>query len=760
MPDAPTAYGGATSKLTFDDYIVDLHGATHLDGGRTAPFSCTLRRAADDAIIWRLLGIAQRHNGQRWATAAEAKITETDARSCQIILSSDGGAPAIDVDLRVEEGLLSLEATARDDEIRWLAADLQAAPDEHYMGFGERFDALDQRGKEVDLWVVNGAQVGRTYKPVPFFQSTAGYGLHIDTDVRCVVRVATVDDPQVVSIRNAAPSLSLTVIPGDTPAEILSRYTAIAGRPAVPPPWVFGPWKSRDWKAEDQSTVYEDVDRQRELELPATVKLIDARWERESHTFRFDEEKYPDAEGMIRHIHDLGYRLVLWISPWIVADDDPEGPFAYCAERGFLIKDADGEVYVHRLGNSPTFFGSCFDFTNPEALAWWQENIRRLVRMGVSGFKTDFGEQVPTDAVFYDGSRGHEMHNIFPRLYNEATYEAMQEVRPGVLLARSAWHGSQGHSAIWAGDQTADFAPASGLPSVIIAGQSAGLSGFPYWASDVGGYFGVPTDDTFMRWSQFGAFSPIMQIHGAGPREPWLFSEQTLHVYRRFARLHTDLFPYIYTYAHEASRSGLPIMRALALEFPDDPQVWSDMGQHQYCFGSELLVAPVYYGFSRFRILYLPPGRWRDFWSGELLNGGQVVQRPAEVDQMPVFARCGALIPRLDPSPHTLLPAKDDAIREAGDDLRLDIYSGADGAFELYDGTLFRWDESAAVLTVSRSPCARQLSIYLRGDERALLSAVDGDGDTRSVVQGSLGDDAEYARVLLEPGATIRLTWQ
>jgi alpha-D-xyloside xylohydrolase len=725
---------------------------------RPDPFLCLLRQEEDGRRVWQVEDLRYRGSNGPWRSLDSAEWLSIDDRACSLRLLAEDGTP-LALELAVDADLLRASLAAEGPNASWVSVDLRAGPNEHYLGLGERFDKLDQRGNQVDLWVVNGAQGRLTYKPIPFYQSSAGYGLFLDTDVRCIVRIATPDDPDVVSIRNAAPALEMTVIPGRSPKEILSRYAAIAGRPETPPKWVFGPWKSRNWKTENQTTVYEDVERQRELSLPATVKLIDARWESAYHTFTFDRERYPRPKRMIEDIHALGYRLVLWVSPWIVYDEEPGSPFEFCADQDYLIRHPDGGVYVHRLGNSPTLIGSCIDFTNPAAVSWWQENVRRLVNMGVDGFKTDFGEQVPEDAVFYDGRTGREMHNVFPRLYNQITYEAMDGVRPGVLLARSAWHGSQGLSAVWAGDQTSDFAPASGLPSVIIAGQSAGLSGFPYWTSDIGGYFGVPTDETFARWSQFGAFSPIMQIHGADVREPWSFSAETLGIYRQFASEHIDLFPYIYTYARHAAQTGVPLMRALALEFPDDPGVWGDLSEHQYCFGAELLVAPVYSGFTQYRTVYLPRGAWRDFWTGERLEGGTTVNRPVSLDHIPVFARLGALVPRLDPTPDTLLPAAEEAVREAGPDLRLDVYPGADGGFTLYDGTTFRWRESDHVLAIEGAPLQRQISVRLVGEPLRFAGVVRAGGAPVPSQQGSLGGESDYVRCSLEPDQEIEASW-
>lgn len=724
-----------------------IHLPKHIFSVQIEPFTCQLVRSADNAVVWQWQATRFRTNKSGWQSPETATKVSWDDSGGRIIFSGlDQNQIELEIKVlpqRIDFGLQSPGSSNH----TWLAVDFAAQPDEHYLGFGERFDKLDQRGEQIEWWVKNKAVGTETYIPIPFFLSSAGYGIHIDTTVRCISRMATPDDPQTVSIRNAAPNLKFSLIPGPTPKEILSNYTAIAGRPLQPPDWVFGPWKSLDWQIADQDGVNEDIAKQRALNLPVTVKILDARWEVAYHTFEFDPVKFPDPAGMIARLHAHGSRLVVWISPWMAVGNgaDPDDVFYECAARDYLIKNSDGSVYIHSLANNPMLVGSCIDFTNPEAADWWQNNLRKLVKLGVAGFNVDFGEQIPADAVFYDGRTGREMHNEYPRLYNQLTFEVAQEGQPGVLLSRSGWHGSQKFSGIWAGDQSSDFADTSGLRSVIIAGQSAGLSGFPYWGSDIGGYFGDPSDEVYVRWAQLGAFSPIMMVHGAGRREPWTFSAQTLDIYRRYAQLHTDLFPYIQAYAAEAARTGLPIMRAMPLEFPEDPAAWAAENQHQYCFGTELVVAPLYYGFSRERWVYLPAGFWRDFWTGELVAGGQTVTRPAEIDTIPVLVKSGAIIPRLDPSPDTLIPVTTPGVRSAGVDLRLDIYPGADGHFQLSDGTLFNWKEATQTLTISQSPHPRQISVRRVGVDPDPVK-ITRSGQPIPIQSGSLNGEVDYVR--------------
>jgi alpha-D-xyloside xylohydrolase len=714
------------------------------------PFQCSIISPGISAPIWRWGAVRARRDGE-WIPLVGAQPIVRDQSVTVLLTNPQYPDLQVQLVLTLSDGLMEADLQAMGEAVEALAVDFFARADEHYLGFGERFNRVDQRGQEVDLWVTNGASGGLAYKPIPFVMSSAGYAARLLTSTRTLVRLARPDDPGVVSIRCEAQAFRFQVWTGKTFEALLSRYAALLGLPLYEAPvWVFGPWKSRDWTVEDQGTVEEDLRLPRQHKLAGSVKLIDAAWETALNSFEFNQ-KFPDPEEMIAEARRSGYRMVLWISPWMHKSDPPSPVYQFCAEKGFLIRNPLGEVSVHRLANSPDFMGSCFDFTNPAAVAWWQEQIGRLVDLGVDGFKTDFGEQVPEDAVFFNGCTGRQMHNLFPLLYNQATYDGLSRKTHGILLARSAWEGSQRVCAIWAGDQSADFGPATGLPSVIIAGQNAGLSGFSNWASDVGGYFSQPSEEVFARWIEFGAFSPIMQIHGLGCHEPWNYSKPLLEIYRRYAQMHIDLFPYLYTFARRAAASGMPILRAMALAYPHDPNIWDDAMEYQYCFGSELLVAPVYSGPGNQRRLYLPFGEWRDFWTGQAFAGGQTIRVRAELDEIPVFARAGAVIPFLDPSPETLLSADDPGVRQAGQDLRLQIYPGADGAFEMYDGGRFEWQQAPYRLRVSGAPSPRWIAVRCMADGRPPVRIEASDGKPVEWVPNSLGGDPQFVRFYADP---------
>lgn len=576
-----------------------------------------------------------------------------------------------------------------------------AAHDERFYGLGERFDRLDQRGAAIELWVENRASGNGTYKPVPFLLSSRGYGVALLGSHRMHVSAAHAATPWVTSFVVEAPELEAMVIPGATPADALRTYTELVGRPRPLPAWAFGPWKSRDWRVQSQATVEDDLVRQRQHELPCTVALIDASWEAEEHTFEFDPKRYPDAEAMIAKAANSGAKVVLWISPSMTY-----GTAAHreAADRGFLIHTPGGEVYVHDLGTNPGWRGSGIDFTNPEAREWFKSRLRSLLERGIGGFKTDFGEQIPEDAVFADGRTGREVHNLLPVLYNEAVDEVAREF-DAVLLARSAWTGSQAFSAIWAGDQSSDFNPWTGLPSVIVAGQAAGLSGFPYWGSDVGGYFGEPEPECFVRWAQFAALTPIMEVHGLGNREPWRFGEEALAIYRRYAALHMRLQPYALAASVEAAATGLPLMRAMALSFPDDPYVGERWVEYQYLYGPDLLVAPVY-SWGRTRHVRFPAGMWTDFHDGTVVEGPAVAEVDAPLDKLPLYVRGGALLPLLE-SPRTPL---EEALA-----LEAHPLPGASCERRLPDGTVLQLSADADRGELAVTGHGRRYSLRLHG---------------------------------------------
>lgn len=506
---------------------------------------------------------------------------------------------------------------------------LQSHAQEHYLGLGERFDRIDQRGRVIDLWVTNAASGQDSYKPVSWIMSSHGWGCWSDQSEKQSWALAHLQAPNSAVLSVSGERLAVSFCFGDY-RQLLAQYPK--QRPAALPPWAMHPWISGDWRSDDQQSVLQSCQQAMQHAIPTGVRLIDAMWEPAEHTLSFDPQKYPDPKAMIDRLAQLGIRVVLWISPNMTADTPA---YARAAQEGWLITK-DGAPYLHQLGNQPGWQGTALDFTNPATVHWWRNGLARLLDMGIAGFKTDFGEQVPADAQFHDGTNGATRHNDYPYLYNRVTWEAI-EGRDGLTMARSAWAGSQGLSAVWAGDQSSDANPATGLASAIVAAQTAGLSGFAYWASDIGGYFGVPVPELYARWAQFGAVCPIMQVHGLGERYPWQFGTQIEDIYRDWAQFHERLIPYLSALAQEHSQTGMPPIRAMALQFPQDPQVYEHWVDYQFCLGPDLIIAPLYFQGTRRHVLL--PGVWRDLVTGREVSGR--VEIDVTLPDLPMFLRAG-----------------------------------------------------------------------------------------------------------------------
>jgi len=515
-------------------------------------------------------------------------------------------------------------------------------PDEHLYGFGEKFADFDKRGQELTSWTVEplGTETEKSYKNVPFHLSSYGFGLLVDTTARVEYDLGATSTAS-ATIDVADDTLSFVFFDGPSFADVIEEYTAFTGRSTRPPKWSFGVWMSR-LGYESRDHLESIATRLREEEIPCDVIHLDPFWMREFHStdLEWDTEQFPDPEGMIDWLDDRDFHLSLWEHPYVPVGSEA---FETGVEEGYFLRDSTGKPYVLDDLCQGDYAGAIVDFTDPDATEWWQEKHRRLLEMGVDVFKTDYGEGIPTDAVFANGLTGQTMHNVYPYLYNRTVYEAIREVRgeaEALVWGRSAWTGSQRFPMYWGGDAQPSF---HGMASALRGGLGMSMSGFPFWSHDIGGFRGTPDKEVYIRWAQFGLLSSHARCHGTTPREPWAFGEDAVEIFKKYARLRYRLLPYLYTLAEQATRTGLPVVRPLVLEYQDDPRTYDvDL---QYLLGDALLIAPVFEKSGEVSV-YLPAGDdWVDFWTGEHYAGGQTLDRETDLDEMPVFVRANSIVP-------------------------------------------------------------------------------------------------------------------
>jgi len=601
------------------------------------------------------------------------------------------------------------------DGTRAVTASFHLRPGERIYGLGEKFTRLDKNGLRIVSWTVDalGSTSERSHKNVPFLWSSRGFGLFLATGARVAWDLGTTS-LQSWSFEAEAPAVEMYVFHGPRPEKILAAYTALTGRAPAVPDWSFGLWLSSGGTYRDQASIEALLDGIERHRLPADVVHIDPWWMGwlKYCDFEWDRTAFPDPVGLVRRIHTLGLKLCLWEHPYISVES---GLFGHGKDNGYFVIDPHGDVYIIDYGlslaprpdgrlrlagktetwNAPV---AIVDLTNPDARAWFKDLHRPLLRAGVDVFKTDFGEDIPEDARFHDGRTGAEMHNLYPLLYNEAVFEVTAEEKGrGLVWARSGTAGSQRFPVCWSGDPASDW---DSLAATVRGGLSAGMSGLALWSHDIGGYRGTPEPELYIRWAQFGLFSSHSRMHGDSPREPWLFGDKALAIVRKFAELRYRLFPYIRSAALEARETGMPVLRALPLVFPDDPNV--SAWDHEYMFGPSFLVAPVIRRIEELRRgdsrrpgpprlpVYLPPGEWVDFWTGRRHTGPAVVETPVPLEIMPLFVRSGAVIPmmkkapripdgRIDPLELRLYPSRSSAYALLEDEGRTDFRLEAKG---------------------------------------------------------------------------------
>ncbi len=514
---------------------------------------------------------------------------------------------------------------------RSTAATFELQQDEHLYGGGESFTRLDKRGQKMLLYLRDamGAQNTHQYKAVPFFMSSNGYGMFAHTSTPVTLDFGH-DYEAHTTVYTGDEVMDLFVFLGE-PKEVLSEYTALTGRSPVPPLWSFGLWMSRI-TYDNEAQVRRVAQQLRDYRIPTDVLHLDTGWFETDwrNDYRFAASRFDDPQGMIQDLKGMGFHVSLW-------------QLTYFTSKNRLWDEIVQNGYnVRNEGGILPYEDAILDFSNPEAVAWYQGKLRGLLNMGVSVIKADFGEDAPLYGLYHSGRTGWYEHNLYPVRYNKAVYNVTKDVTGGgIIWGRSAWAGSQRYPLHWGGDaENTNSAMAASLR----AGLSFGLSGFTYWSHDIGGFVNRSPRALYRRWTPFGALTSHTRTHGAPPREPWEYDEALADDFRRAMELKYSLMPYIYAQSVDASSKGHPVMRALFFEYPEDPTSW--LIEDEYLFGKEMLVAPLFEETDTRRV-YLPPGTWIDYQTGRSYEGAQWHEITAGEIPIVLLVRSGAVIPEV-----------------------------------------------------------------------------------------------------------------
>ena len=582
--------------------------------------------------------------GPRPSTHDGGTYTTSGHKSVGYVQLADGAPVAAE-----PAGVAGITTTGLAPSPAYLHSQLSLGVGELVYGLGERFGPLVKNGQTVDIWNADGGTSSeQSYKNVPFYLTNRGYGVLVNHAGHVSFEVGS-EAVEQVQFSVAGECLEYFVIAGPTPAEVLDRYTRLTGRPARVPEWSYGLWLSTSFTTDyDEATVSAFIDGMAERDIPLEVFHFDCFWMREFHwtDFEWDPAVFPDPEGMLARLHERGLRVSAWLNPYIA---QRSRLFREGVERGYLVRRPDGSVWQWDLWQAGM---ALVDFTNPDAVVWFQGHLRHLLEQGVDAIKTDFGERIPVDVAWHDGSDPEAMHHRYTQLYNRAVFDVLEDVRgPGeaVLFARSATAGGQSMPVHWGGDNSSTF---TSMAESLRGGLSLALSGFGYWSHDIGGFEGDPDPAVFKRWLAFGLLSSHSRLHGSTSyRVPWAFDDGTeapgqsaVEVARAFAKLKRSLRPYLVAAGDEAHRTGRPVMRPMQLEFPDDPAVGHL--DRQYLLGPSLLVAPVFSATGEVEY-YLPAGRWTNWFTREVAEGGGWRREVHDFDRVPLWVREGAIVPIL-----------------------------------------------------------------------------------------------------------------
>ena len=515
------------------------------------------------------------------------------------------------------------------DNSRSINPVLTLAPGERIYGCGESFTSLNKVGQKVHLSVTDpqGPETDGQYKPVPFFFSNRGYGIfmHTSAPVTCDFGASYIGADRLFM---ADEQMDFFVFFGE-PKDILYEYTEITGKSPLPPLWSFGTWMSRITYFSQEEGL--EIARQlRANRIPADVIHFDTGWFGTDWQcdYQFAKDRFKDPVKMLKQLAKDGFHTCLWQLPYFT----PKNRFFNeIIDKGLHVKNATGGMPVE---------DAILDFSNPETVNWYQQKIEGLMKQGVSTIKCDFGEAAPYNGFYHSGKGGLYEHNLYPLRYNKALWEVVERNHPGegIIWARSAWAGSQRYALHWGGDAATTN---TGMLGDLRGGLSFGLSGFSFWSHDMGGFVTASPEDIYRRWLPFGFLSSHTRAHGAPPTEPWLISESFTDAFRACAEMKYQLMPYVWEQAKECSQLGLPMVRALLVEFPHDQGAW--YVEDEYMFGSKMLVAPLLES-GNSRHVYLPKGKWIDYQTGKVYDGGY---QTIEAGKIPciILVKDGSVIP-------------------------------------------------------------------------------------------------------------------
>lgn len=513
--------------------------------------------------------------------------------------------------------------------------------DEYVYGLGERFTPFVKNGQVVEMWNEDGGTASEiAYKNIPFFVTNKGYGILVDNEGDVAYEIAS-EKVERIQFSVEGERLDYYVISGKTPMGTVEKYTDLTGKPALPPAWSFGLWLTTSFTTNyDEATTSSFIQGMADRQIPLHVFHFDCYWmdAYEWCNFEWDPATFPDPKGMLKRYHDRGLHICVWINPYI---GQKSCLFKEGKENGYLVKKKDGSVWQTDLWQPGM---ALVDFTNPDAVAWYQGKLKTLLDMGVDCFKTDFGERIPVkDIMYFDHSDPVKMHNYYTYLYNQAVFELLERERgtgEAVLFARSATVGGQQFPAHWGGDCSASYVS---MAETLRGGLSLSLGGFGFWSHDISGFESTAPADIYKRWCQFGLLSSHSRLHGSSSyRVPWLFDDEACEILKEFVNLKCRLMPYLYGQAVRSHTEGRPVLRPMVLDFPQDRAC--DTLDRQYMFGDALLVAPIFKENGEVQY-YLPEGTWYNLITEKEVTGGKWQKEMHNYHSLPLMVRPNSILP-------------------------------------------------------------------------------------------------------------------